>query len=83
MFSPVLPAGCLVVVTGVNGYVGSHVAEKLLQQGYMVRGTVRNITRCQWLLKLFEEKYGKGKFELAMVEDMARDGAYDQAVKGE
>ncbi|GFN13651.1 hypothetical protein ABZX51_006847 [Aspergillus tubingensis] len=82
MFSPVLPAGCLVVVTGVNGYVGSHVAEKLLQQGYMVRGTVRNITRCQWLLKLFEEKYGKGKFELAMVEDMARDGAYDQAVKG-
>ncbi|RDH36034.1 aldehyde reductase II [Aspergillus welwitschiae] len=82
MFSPVLDDGCLVVVTGVNGYVGSYVAEKLLEKGYRVRGTVRNATRCLWLLDLFEEKYGKGKFELTVVEDMARDGAYDEAVKG-
>eukprot|EP01068_Selenidium_serpulae_P014356 Selendium_serpulae@DN6089_c0_g1_i4.p1 len=30
-----------VLVTGANGYVGSHVIWQLLEQGYTVRGTVR------------------------------------------
>jgi len=31
-----------VLVTGVSGFIASHVAAGLLQQGYAVRGTVRN-----------------------------------------
>ncbi|KAA3611308.1 MAG: NAD-dependent epimerase/dehydratase family protein [Calditrichaeota bacterium] len=31
----------LVLVSGVNGFIGSHVAEKLLQEGHKVRGIVR------------------------------------------
>jgi len=33
----------LVLVTGVGGFVGSHVALTLLEKGYRVRGTVRSI----------------------------------------
>jgi len=32
----------LVLVTGLSGFIASHVTAGLLQQGYAVRGTVRN-----------------------------------------
>ncbi|TCD63750.1 hypothetical protein EIP91_005001 [Steccherinum ochraceum] len=32
----------LVLVTGVSGYLGSHVVDQLVAQGYRVRGTVRS-----------------------------------------
>lgn len=32
----------IVLVTGANGYVGSHVIWQLLENGYTVRGTLRN-----------------------------------------
>jgi len=33
-----------VLVTGVNGFFGSHIAKLLLERGYLVRGTVRDKT---------------------------------------
>jgi nucleoside-diphosphate-sugar epimerase len=36
----------LVLVTGVTGYVGSHVARLLLSRGYKVRGTLRSLKKC-------------------------------------
>ncbi|KAI2603966.1 aldehyde reductase [Hypoxylon fragiforme] len=74
--------GSLVVVTGVNGFVGSHIADQLLQYGYRVRGTVRSISKNQWVKPLFEQKYGPGKFELLEVSDMVQNGAFDEAAKG-
>jgi len=35
--------GELVLVTGISGYVASHVADQLLKAGYKVRGTVRSL----------------------------------------
>ncbi|KAK1980913.1 NAD dependent epimerase/dehydratase [Colletotrichum cereale] len=80
--NPVIPTGSLVLVTGVNGYIGSHVADQFLHYGYNVRGAVRDVIKSSWLCDLFEGKYGKGRFELAAVPDMSAEGAYDEVVKG-
>ena len=32
----------LILVTGINGYVGSNLVLRLTDKGYHVRGTVRN-----------------------------------------
>lgn len=74
--------GSLVLVTGVSGFVASHTALQFLEAGYKVRGTVRSLDKADWLYKLFDEKYGKGKFEAVVVPDMIVDGAFDEAVKG-
>jgi len=80
--SPVIPKGSLVLVTGANGFIASHVVDQLLESGYHVRGTVRNISKCQWMEEQFNSKYGAGKLELVVVSDMSAKGAYDDAVKG-
>lgn len=33
----------LVLVTGASGYIATHIIKLLLDQGYRVRGTVRNL----------------------------------------
>ncbi|PGH15962.1 hypothetical protein AJ79_02129 [Helicocarpus griseus UAMH5409] len=77
-----IPRGVLVVVTGANGYIASHVADQLLRANYRVRGTVRNLSKNQWLTEYFTNKYGAGKFELVEVPNMGVPHAYDEAVKG-
>lgn len=77
-----IPKGSLVIVTGANGYIGSNVVDQLLSIGYRVRGTVRKLDKSKWMQTLLDEKYGKGKFELAEVPDMAAAGAFDNTVKG-
>ncbi|KAF7588112.1 hypothetical protein BBP40_006177 [Aspergillus hancockii] len=60
-----LPKGSRIVVTGANGYIASHVVDKLLSLGYIVRGTVR--TPKPWLNEYFQQKYGDNMFETAVV----------------
>ena len=74
--------GSLVLVTGVGGFIASQTAYQLLEAGYKVRGTVRSLNKADWLYKLFDEKYGKGKFEAVEVPDMMAEGAFDEAVIG-
>jgi dihydroflavonol-4-reductase len=33
-----------VLVTGANGYIGSHVTKQLLEAGHVVRGSVRSVS---------------------------------------
>ena len=40
----------LVVITGVNGFVGTHVALKFLKEGWRVRGSVRSEEKRQIVL---------------------------------
>lgn len=80
--SSAIPEGSIVLVTGVNGYISSHTADQLLSFGYIVRGTVRDASRCQWVQKFFDEKYGKGRLEIVVVAQISADGAFDEAVKG-
>ncbi|GFP58820.1 ketoreductase adrE [Trichoderma asperellum] len=75
-----IPQGSLVLVTGANGYIGSHVVDQLLELGYNVRGTVRD--KKPWLDEFFEKKYGKGRFESVAVKAIEEVGAFSTAADG-
>ncbi|XXG95772.1 hypothetical protein Hte_002043 [Hypoxylon texense] len=77
-----VPKGSLVLVTGANGFVGSHVADQFLCYGFKVRVTVRNVAKNAWLQEAFDKKYGKEHFTLWEVPDMASQGAFDQVIQG-
>ncbi|KEY72840.1 hypothetical protein S7711_04423 [Stachybotrys chartarum IBT 7711] len=79
---PAIPKGSLVLVTAVNGFIGSNIADQFLMLGYKVRGTTRDPAKNAWLTALFDGKYGAGNFELVAVEDMEAPNAFDQAVQG-
>ncbi|KAI0085140.1 NAD(P)-binding protein [Irpex rosettiformis] len=68
-----------VLITGVNGFLGTWVAKKLLEEGYAVRGTVRSEDKSVYLKKLYSN-FGD-KFESTVVPDITKDGAFDGAVK--
>ena len=74
--------GSLVLVTGVSGYIASNTANQLLEDGYNVRGTVRSLEKADWLYNLFDNKYGRGRFEAVVVPDMSVNHAFDDAVQG-
>ncbi len=57
-------------------YVGGITIQKFLDHGYRVRGTVRDVSKYDWMLS----HYGPN-FSLAQVPDMGADGAMDEAVK--
>lgn len=76
-----IPQGSLVLVTGANGYIASHVVDQFLAAGYRVRGTVRSDSKGAWVKELFDKKYGPNRFELAIVADFEKIGAFDDAMK--
>ncbi|KXJ85943.1 hypothetical protein Micbo1qcDRAFT_153578 [Microdochium bolleyi] len=67
--NPVIPKGSLIFITGTTGLVGSHIADQFLHYGYRVRGTTRDVEKNTWLTKIFDTKYGPGKFELVQLTD--------------
>lgn len=77
-----IPKGSWILVTGVNGYIASHIANQLLQFGYNVRGTVRDQSKSKWIKELFEAKYENCSFELVQVEDAVCSGAFDNVIRG-
>ncbi|GKT55758.1 NAD dependent epimerase/dehydratase [Colletotrichum tofieldiae] len=76
-----IPKGSTILVTGANGFIGSHVCNELLQLGYNVRGTVRDVEQCAWLPKALELQEPKGEFRLASLPDMEKEGAFDPLVE--
>jgi nucleoside-diphosphate-sugar epimerase len=80
--NPVLPPGSRVLVTGVSGFLGSHIADQLLAGGYLVTGTSRDAAKAAWVQRLFDSKYGEGKFGIVEVPDIALAGAFDKLLGG-
>jgi hypothetical protein len=74
------PSPAKVLVTGANGFLATWVVKKYLEAGYSVRGTVRSLSKSAFLNDKFAH-YGE-RFELVVVEDITKDGAFDEAVKG-
>lgn len=77
-----LPEGSLVLVTGGNGYIGSHIVDQALKAGFNVRVTVREAQKADWLREYVEQTYGSNRLEVAVVPDMAADRAFKESVKG-
>ncbi|KAI6024177.1 hypothetical protein PISMIDRAFT_111991 [Pisolithus microcarpus 441] len=77
---PAIQPPSKVVVSGANGFIAMWVMRDLLEHGYSVRGTVRSAQKGEYISKYFAE-YGS-KLELVVVEDITKEGAFDEAVKG-
>lgn len=76
-----LPPNSLILVTGIAGYIGAHIASELLKRGYRVRGIVRPTTNAAWMTPLFSNIYSSDSFSLfevpALTEGALDSGAMD------
>ena len=79
--STVVPPGGLILVTGVNGFLGSHLANMLLARGYAVRGSVRSEEKAAWVKEAMTMRHPSAHFEIAVVPNIAAAGAFDQHLK--
>lgn len=75
----VIPEGSRVLVTGANGFIASNIIDHLLNNGYNVRGTIRN--QKPWLDALFNDRYGQG-FESFVLPCFQDTEALDRALDG-
>ncbi|OAP56778.1 hypothetical protein AYL99_08890 [Fonsecaea erecta] len=71
----------VVLITGINGYIASHIGLQLLQRGYRVRGTSRSLSARDHLLAGAFKGYDS-QYEHVEVKDIVAPGAFDEAVKG-
>jgi GDP-mannose 4,6 dehydratase len=72
----------LVLVTGPSGFIGAHVFSQLLEKGYSVRGTVRSQSKADFFLRKFPEAAESGRISFAIIKDIAKPGAFKDALKG-
>jgi len=74
----------VVLISGVNGFIAASIAQAFLTAGYIVRGTVRSQKKGDQFVQApaFKEAFEQGQLETVVVEDIAADGAFDEAVKG-
>lgn len=72
----IVPENGLVLVTGANGFLAGNIVQTLLDQGFRVRGTVRDASKHQWMLSHFGSK-----FSFAQVQDMTAKDAFRDAIK--
>ena len=72
-----------VLVTGGTGFVGIHTILQLLQKGYKVKTTLRNLNRQNEVLEILKNE-GISQFEnLEFVEaDLTRNDNWEEATKG-
>ncbi|KAJ5980341.1 NAD dependent epimerase/dehydratase [Penicillium waksmanii] len=75
-----LPPGSRILVTGANGYIGTHVVDQLLGLGYAVRGSLR--TEKPWLNEFFTQKYGPGSFETVLIRSFENHDEIENALEG-
>lgn len=71
-----------VLLTGVSGFVGLHVAKQLLDAGYAVRGSVRNKSESQRVIDTVQAaSTDVSKFSIVEL-DLNSDAGWDDAAQG-
>jgi dihydroflavonol-4-reductase len=75
-----------VLLTGASGYIGKHITLQLLNQGYVVRASVRSLSKSAEVISAVEPGLiDKAKLEsrLTFVElNLEKDAGWDVALKG-
>jgi dihydroflavonol-4-reductase len=78
--------GKTVLLTGATGYIGKHIALELLNQGYTVRASVRDLKRGKEVRAAVSPYLSPGidlEKQLSFVElDLEQDGGWSQALIG-
>lgn len=78
--------GKTVLLTGASGYIGKHITLELLNQGFAVRASVRNLNRGQEVRDAVAPYLSPGidqAKQLSFVElDLEADSGWSQALKG-
>ncbi|CAI8617142.1 unnamed protein product [Vicia faba] len=74
-------AGKVVCVTGASGYIASWLVKFLLQRGYTVRATVRNIDNPNKVGHLLKLDGAKERLQLFKA-DLLEEGSFDSAIQG-
>lgn len=70
----------LVLVTGATGFIASHLIRELLDRGYRVRGTVRDLSKPE---KVAHLRALEGSERLELVEaDLTRPGSFHEPARG-
>ncbi|KAI9364877.1 ketoreductase [Zopfochytrium polystomum] len=69
----------LVLVTGVTGFIATHVTKVLLSNGFHVRGSLRSVAKGDYLKSVLTSPEN---LSFVVVKDIVADGAFDDAVKG-
>ncbi|KAE8159631.1 hypothetical protein BDV40DRAFT_233811 [Aspergillus tamarii] len=75
-----IPTGSLILVTGANGFIASHIVDQFLKSGYRVRGTVRS--EKPWLDDYFATRHGAGHFESALMPELGEEETLDKLLDG-
>ena len=71
-----------VLLTGISGFIAKHIAIELLNSGYEVLGTVRDINSIEKTKKTLEENNASTE-NLSFVElDLLKDDGWDKAAEG-
>lgn len=72
----------IVLLTGISGFIGLHIAKQLLGQGFHVRGSIRNLKKAQ-SIKNTLKKASADVSELSFVElDLTSDKGWDNVADG-
>lgn len=70
----------LVLITGVSGFLGSHVVDQLLKDGYRVRGTSRS-AKVAAVQEAFSSQPGGDRVEIVAIDDIISDD-FSKALEG-